>query len=190
MMRLKNSIMGLVIVAAMVSVGCAGLRHPATAGLSLEGQAAVAGRQLVAAISSAADGTDVMIDTAILTKDQGVAVLQTLRAIGSESERLAEALDVIRLNKVGTTGRENAVLKAGNIVKSLQAAVIRGVIPGGTEASRARLAALLGPISAALVDIGMLIQQGQEPDLPDSWIPAFTERMNLSIFELELEGVR
>lgn len=182
---MRNKVLVGLMAAVILAAGCGGVRHPATGGLSLEGQAAVAGRQLVAAISAAADGTDVMIDTAILTKDQGVMVLQTLRTIGTESERLAEALDVIRLTRAGTTERENAVLKAGNIVKGLQAAVIRGVIPGGTEASRARLAALLGPISAALVDIGMLIQQGQAPDLSSAWVPEFTERMN---FEL-LEGV-
>ena len=177
-------------MAVLVVSACGTLRHPATAGLSVEGQAAVAGRQLVAAISAAADGTDVLIDSQVLTRTQGVAVLQVLRGIGVESQRLAEALDVIRVARVDTVARETAILKASDIIKGMQAAILRGIVPGGSEASRARLAALFGAVANALVDIGLVLHRNDTAELPDSWIPGFTEAMNFKIQNLDLEGVR
>jgi hypothetical protein len=159
-MRVRTSDIGaavILIAAVLTTPACGALRHPDTAKLSVEGQAAVGGRQLVAAITSAATSVDILIDTGQLPKDEGVKVLQVLRTVGVESQRLAEALAIIDTTKDETAARFTAIQKAGDIIKGIQAAVLRGIVPIGSEVNRGKVAALLDGIAAALVVMGQAI---------------------------------
>ena len=173
-----------VVVLSLAGVSCAGRQHPAVSGLTAEGQAAVAGRQLVATVDAAASGADVLVTTGVLTREQGVAVLTVLRTVGVETERLAGALDVVRSTRVGTADRTAAMDRVAVILKGIQAALVQGVIPAGSEAVRARIAALLGPISDALIDLSLVIHQGQVPDL--LWDPHVMERLDFLVWQREV----
>lgn len=153
----------MIVAATLALPACGAAKHPATANLSVEGKTAVMGRQLIAAVSAAASGVDVLIDGGQLPKEDGVKVLQVLRTVGVESGRLADALAVIDQTKENTINRDTAIQKASDIIKGIQAAVLRGIVPVGGEANRGKVAALLDGIYTALLAITQAFSGNPEP---------------------------
>lgn len=148
-------IVGLSIASMLASCG-APKTNPAVPGLSLEGQIAVKGRQLIAGVTSAASGVDVLMTSQVLPKDQGINVLQKLRLVSTESQKLADLLTIIDTTR-DAAAKQTAIKQAGEIVKGIQKAVTQSLIPIGTVDARTKVAALLDIITADLVDISLLL---------------------------------
>lgn len=147
---------GVVGLALLGLLSCS-LTNPRTKELSVEGQAAVAGRQAVAALGAAANGVDTLITSDVLTREQGTAVLVRLRAVGVELGRLGDILAIVDTTR-DATAKQTATRQAAEIIRGVQRAILDAVVPIGTEAGRQRMAGILGPITDALVAISLTLQ--------------------------------
>lgn len=177
---MKNRIAQIIVAASLVlATGCGSLpfiggggpiRHPATAQLSIEGQIAVGGRQLVAAMVSGARGIDQLIDAGIVPSAEGVKLLQWLRFGTNEAGRLADALLIIDQAR-DDASRTSAIASAAAIIKGIQRGLTQAIVPIGSEEGRQRAAAVLQPIADALVAIAVILPTGKDPE--PCGLPAF-----------------
>lgn len=177
-MRLKQLTAMVMVAALTVLSGCGGaMRNPAVPGLSIEGQVAVAGRQVIAAVSSAADGIDQLITQQVLTREQGVAVLQQLRLVGTESQRLADVLLIVDAT-ADAAAKQTAIRQAAEIIRGVQRGITQAIVPVGTEEGRSKVAALLSVIGDALVAVSLILPAPGgaavlPADQPVAWVVDF-----------------
>lgn len=167
---MKRTIGLIAVLAIVVSAGC-GLRHARVAELSFEGQTAVHGRQVVAAIRGAADGTDKMILAKELPKEQGVAVLLNLQVAAKEAVRLADALKILDEAK-DAVGKEAGVAKVREIIRAVQRSVSQSVVPINNQAVRAKVVVFLDGITDALLSVAAILP-GSGKVQAAAWRPAF-----------------
>lgn len=169
-LRIAAVVMALI---ALGSAACGGWRHPSAAQLSPEGQAAVYGRQVVAGLNSAATTIDLLIDSKAISKEDGVAALQGLLVASQEAKRLADALAIIDKTK-DRVALANGKAKIVEVVRALQQAVAKVVIPVGTEQGRQKVLALMEPITNVLLSLLTVIPMGEEQpaDVAVAWWPS------------------
>jgi hypothetical protein len=155
----------VVLTTALIGcLSCSGVRHPATASLSIEGKLAVYGRQVTVAATGGAQAVDKLIDGGILDKQTGLAVLGGFKILGVELDRLGRALVIV--DDAHTELERTAGLRqVAAIIKAAQRSVTDLVIPVNDPKARAAVVAILQQIHDAL--IALALQAPAPPGQPD-----------------------
>lgn len=158
-----GSILALMAVAVMVATGCGGAARgrPLPPNLSMEGKVAVHGRQVIAALSGAADAVDRFIDNGQLPRNVGVPILQGIHEGAKQAQQLADALIVIDAAKTAAE-RDGAVQKAAAIVKTLQASIDTMILPVQVQQHRQLIADVLKIVKDALLTVALFLPGGGE----------------------------
>lgn len=135
----------------LVSSACA----PKTAHLSPIGKVAVYGSQFSIAGSAAATGIDTLITTNVLTRVQGLGVLQKMKIVADATVDLSQALADIDAAKTAAD-RTTAVGRAKGIVDGMAKALSDWSTIPDTKA-KATVVAVLSSVSAMLTNLGNLL---------------------------------
>ncbi len=148
---------GIFIALAMI-FGCAS--HPTSPyTLSVEGKLAVKGRQVIKAMDATVDGIDTLVATNVITKSDAVNALGVLAVGAGYMVTMADWLKVIDEARDITT-REQGVCQARALAKLIQQSATDALVPVGTQAARARVAAIVSLISTSLIDLLTAFPEG------------------------------
>lgn len=131
-------LLGVLVVLA----SCGG--HPGPA-VAPERQAAIIGRQVVAAADQVVTGIDQAIGNGTLPKAYGIPALKVIREVGVHAQELGQAIKLIDLAKTAAdqqTALGKAQVALDGIYRMLKAAVPND----GPPSVQAVLQALLGPL--------------------------------------------
>lgn len=170
--RVWSLLLGILIIVA--TAGCqAGRKLPPN--LDVEGQVAVRGRQVIAAMRGAADATDLAITTGAVTRDDGVPVLQAIHEGSKQAQNLADVLKLIDRAR-SAVERDGLIQQATDILDDLRKVLDDLVLPVQAEAHRKRIASILQPVKDALFAVALVLPHqkgGPEPEiLPGGRMPA------------------
>jgi len=163
----------LTVIAFAISLavpGCGGpLHNPATNKLSFEGQTAVAGRQVIAALRSSSDGIDGLVTAGVLKPDDALKAVTVINGIGKEAQNLTVALHTIDDAK-DIAARDTGVTAASAIIRRMQQGVLAVSVPVSSEAGRQRVATIMATVSDALISLTLQLRApGPPAGRPVAW---------------------
>jgi hypothetical protein len=148
--RLRRAFLLVALVTIMAAACGGGTRLPP--GVSPEGRIAISARQLLAVADVALTGVDAMIQTGRLPQQEGVRVIEVLRAIGITAQQLASALAVWDAARDETAALSSQA-RVTALLSMLQTQVLSTTLPVGTESNRQEIARLIGSVNGLVLEI-------------------------------------
>jgi hypothetical protein len=162
----KSFRISLILVLAFAFIGCAP-KLPPNVTLTPIAKTAVYGRQFVIAGNGALRGLDTVMSTGVLPATYGIPVLEVMRRVGVEAQRLADVLTALD-EATAPQERADAVSRAQAIVAQMSRLIDSATIPIPDEKVRATVSSALATLSAILRDFGdsiaLLISDGSVED--------------------------
>jgi hypothetical protein len=167
----RNQITAIIGAAVLLATfGCSGNPDPNAGPRSPEGQAAIKGRQVIAAADAVLTGVDAAMTAKQLPATIGLPIVDGIRRIGVEArDTLAPSLRVIDAAKTATEAASGAA-KAQASLATMQAMLTGALSPIKDPATRDQVGKLLSQLTDAISQVQAIIQVAREPDPAD--VPA------------------
>lgn len=148
--------MNRLVVFALVflATSCALLPGPTTPPTQV-GRLAQSGRQVIAAGESVLSGIDQLVTAGVLSKADAIRVVEVVKRIGVEGERLAKVLTFVDQTP-DALARSRGIGQAGEMLKAIEQLVVEAGSGVGNVEARSKVLTLLHQITEAVVSLAIL----------------------------------
>lgn len=150
----KNRIsLYVVLTMAVLASACGGKTPPNT---SPEGQAAITGRQVIAAADAVLTGVDQAMTSKQLPTNIGLPIVKAIREIGVQGKSLATYLAAVDAAK-NLTEKQDAMSKAQNVITAMDGLLTGATSPITDPALKSQVGELLRQLVTAINQVRQIV---------------------------------